>query len=195
MDDTSRVDVFQSTLCKSANGVEQGRFTTHKDLVQEVLDKLLLERPGGEKAVEIGTEQLSDEVSIRIGMASVKCFEYAYMSSRGEMKMSLRLMTYHCASEPTSNAEGKYCMSSHIFVPQMLQELEFSVGTLGQDGGAKRLHNLFDGHGLASELIFCRAVICQYSHKRAGEKKLNTYHTRPNAPMPTGCRSVYLCVG
>jgi hypothetical protein len=53
------------------------------------------------------------------------------------------------------------CVYSHIFVPQMFQELELTVGTLGQDGGAKRLHNLFNRHGLAGELIFCRAVICQ----------------------------------
>ncbi len=48
VDDTGGVDVFQST----------------EDLVEEVLYELLLERSGREKAVEIGAEELRDEVAV-----------------------------------------------------------------------------------------------------------------------------------
>jgi len=54
--------------------------------------------------------------------------------------------------------------ADNIFMPQMLQELELSVGTFGQDGGAKRLHNLFNCHGLAGKLIFCRAYKAECAH-------------------------------
>ena len=38
-------------------------FVTYKNLVKEVLDELLLQRPGCKEAVEIGSEQLGDEVT------------------------------------------------------------------------------------------------------------------------------------
>ena len=39
---------------------------THEYLVQEVLDELLLQRSGGEQAVEIRSEELCDEVDARV---------------------------------------------------------------------------------------------------------------------------------
>jgi hypothetical protein len=36
---------------------------THQDLVEEVLDKLLLQRSGGEQTVEIGSQELRHEVA------------------------------------------------------------------------------------------------------------------------------------
>lgn len=36
---------------------------TYEDLVEEVLDELLLQRARGQEAVEIGSEELSDEVA------------------------------------------------------------------------------------------------------------------------------------
>lgn len=67
---------------------------TYEDLVEEVLDELLLERAGGEKAVEIGSEELSDEVANSIvSHCSSTLRQCAYMSSSGEMKMSLKLIT------------------------------------------------------------------------------------------------------
>lgn len=48
---------------------------------------------------------------------------------------------------------------SYIFMPQMLQELKFSVGSLGQHRGAERLHDFLDSNGLAGKLIFGGAVI------------------------------------
>lgn len=46
---------------------------------------------------------------------------------------------------------------SYVLMSEVLQELQLSVGSLGQDGRAERLHNLLDGHGLAGKLIFGRA--------------------------------------
>lgn len=37
---------------------------------------------------------------------------------------------------------------------EVLQKLQFAVCTLGEDGRAERLHNLFHGHRLSCELIF-----------------------------------------
>jgi len=36
---------------------------THQDLVEEVLDELLLERSRGQEAVEIGAQELGDEIA------------------------------------------------------------------------------------------------------------------------------------
>lgn len=47
MDHAGRVDVLETT----------------ENLVQEVLDELLLQRPGRQESVQVGTEQLGDEVA------------------------------------------------------------------------------------------------------------------------------------
>ena len=77
MDDTCRVDVLETT----------------EDLVQEVLDELLLQRAGREESVQVGSEQLGDEVAF-ISMARYRKGDGAHMSSSGEMKMSLREMIF-----------------------------------------------------------------------------------------------------
>lgn len=68
MYDTSGVDVFQSTLSESAVVLELGNFATHQNLVEKVLDELLLQRSGGEQAMEIGSEELGDEVTGGVSM-------------------------------------------------------------------------------------------------------------------------------
>lgn len=79
--------------------------------------------------------------------------------------------------------------NTHILVPQVLQELQFSVCALRQDRSAKGLHDLFDGDGLAGELVLCRAAGISMP---CFHGTVCTYQTRPKAPIPTGCRSVYL---
>lgn len=49
MHDTCRVHVFQAS----------------QNLVEEVLDELLLERPGGEETMEIGTQELGHKVAVQ----------------------------------------------------------------------------------------------------------------------------------
>lgn len=48
MDNTRRVDVFQTT----------------ENLVEEILNELLLERSRSEQSVEVGTQQLGDKVNV-----------------------------------------------------------------------------------------------------------------------------------
>lgn len=36
---------------------------------------------------------------------------------------------------------------------EVLQQLQFTVGALREDGGAEGLHNLFDSHRLAGQLV------------------------------------------
>jgi hypothetical protein len=77
------------------------------------------------------------------------------MSSRGEMKMSLKLMI--C---PASEFALQTCCFwyAHILVPEMLEELQLAVCALRQDRSAEWLHNLLDSHGLAGELVLRRAA-------------------------------------
>jgi hypothetical protein len=71
------------------------------------------------------------------------------------MKMSLRLMTCSIQSDGLISSEKKFS-NTHILMPQVLEQLQLAVGTLGQDGCAERLHDLLDGNGLVCELILCR---------------------------------------
>ena len=38
----------------------------------------------------------------------------------------------------------------------MLEKFELAVGALGEDRRAEGFHDLLDGDGCASELVFCR---------------------------------------
>jgi hypothetical protein len=38
-------------------------------------------------------------------------------------------------------------------MPKMLEQLQLSVGALGQDGGAEGLHDLLDGDRLTCQLV------------------------------------------
>lgn len=70
------------------------------------------------------------------------------------MKMSLRLMIL-------SLSANAFLQSTHIpyiLMAEMLEEFKLSVCSLGQDWSTEWFHDLLDGNGLASELIFCRAA-------------------------------------
>jgi len=109
-----------------------------------------------------------------------------HISSNGEIKISLKLMT----CQVVRNGDCARTLIAHIFVSQMLKKLQFAVCSFGQDGGAEGLHNLLDCHGLAGELVFRRTALMSVFGRHAAQWQ--TYQTRPKAPMPTGCRSVYL---
>lgn len=100
VDNSRGVYIFQASLhvCGQPNSLRQSSsivFCTNQDLVEEVLNELLLKRPRREQAVEVSAEELGDEVTG--GCKSKLCAHglglSTYMSSRGEMKISLRLMT------------------------------------------------------------------------------------------------------
>lgn len=69
------------------------KIATHQNLIKEVLDKLLFERSRREQAVEISAEEFGDEVAKRLSCGWQGRCDVPYISSRGEMKISLRLMT------------------------------------------------------------------------------------------------------
>lgn len=70
--------------------------------------------------------------------------------------MSLRLMTCTTPSDGLAERE-KFC-NTHILVSQVLQELQLTVGALGQNRCAERLHDLLDSNGLVCELVLCRTA-------------------------------------
>jgi hypothetical protein len=65
-------------------------------------------------------------------------------------------------------------VKTHILMLQMLQELQFSVCSLGQNRGAERLHNLLYSDILVGELIFGGAI-----QKRASISNLHQQPSRP----------------
>ena len=81
---------------------------------------------------------------------------------------------------------------AYVLMSKMFEEFQFSICPLWQDWCRKWFHNLFDRHSLTSELISGRT-----DHISPWNHTFNTFthHTRPKAPIPTGCKSVYLnCV-
>ena len=78
-----------------------------------------------------------------------------YMSSNGEMKMSLKLIIYTVSV----NASGwLFRQGTDILVAEMLEQFQLPVGSLGQHRGAERLHDFLDCDWLRCQLILCRAV-------------------------------------
>lgn len=84
----------------------RGIGASYHDLVQEVLDELRLEWARREEAVEVSAEEFGDEVAADVGLdvatepkgrgrgAEAARGPMTYMSSKGEMKMSLSEMTW-----------------------------------------------------------------------------------------------------
>lgn len=102
-----------------------------------------------------------------------------------------------CAEPVSWGGDG----GTNILVLEMLEQLQFSVGPLCQDGSAEGLHYLLDGDILAGELVSCRTVSREHlldpsTSLPAGNRRVprrgTTHQTRPKAPIPTGCRSEYL---
>ena len=77
-------------------------------------------------------------------------------------------------------------------MPEMLQQFELSIGSLREDRGTERLHNLLYRHSLAGQLVFGRAAPKTSAGVSSRLWPSDGYQTSPKAPIPTGCRSVYL---
>jgi hypothetical protein len=114
VDDTSRVNIFQSTLSTLVGDPPCWIFATYQNLVKEVLNELLLQRPGGEETVEIGSEELSDEVTEKLANTSAGSAYVTYMSSNGEMKISLKLIIWYVV-RARSTCTAKY--DPYVLVP------------------------------------------------------------------------------
>lgn len=51
-----------------------------------------------------------------------------------------------------------------VFVTNVFEQLELSVGTLGENGSGKRFHDLLDGNRGACELVVCGADQTESAH-------------------------------
>lgn len=100
------------------------------------------------------------------------------MSSSGDIKISLKLMTFACSVL----AVVEFGFAPYILVAQMLQKLELAIGSFRENWGAERLHDLFDCHRLAGQLIFCRTE--QQLSAKGNEYKDGRDHTRPVQKPP-----------
>lgn len=46
-----------------------------------------------------------------------------------------------------------FLAATHVFMPQMLQQLQFSVSPFAQDRGREGLHDLLDGDSGTAQLV------------------------------------------
>jgi hypothetical protein len=72
---------------------------TNQNLIKEVLNKLLLQRSRGEKTVEIRTKEFGNEVTDKILDDDCEKELATNISSRGDMKMSHKLITWVCVRD------------------------------------------------------------------------------------------------
>jgi hypothetical protein len=134
--------------------------------------------------MKISTEKLSHEIADKEGdeertraMGKMECME-TYMSSKGEMKTSLRLMIWR-ARIREENVDG--VKETDVFVLNVLEKFEFAISAFGEDRRAEGLHNLLDGNGCACELVLCGAAEDMWGVWGKRRRRI-TYHTSPNAP-------------
>lgn len=77
------------------------------------------------------------------------------------MKISLREMIYNkkwSKSRWFENGVDGQGYAAYVFVSQVLEQLELSVGSLRKDRSAKGLHDLLYGDILVRKLVSSRAV-------------------------------------
>lgn len=131
--------------------------------------------------MQIGAKKLCDEIAAegdvrkrqrkKGGETAEK--NKTYMSSRGEMKISLREMTCESPNvsmerRVSSSASSSWLddamrwsdslESAYIFVSEMLEQLQLAVRPLSEHRRAKGLHDLLDGDILVGELVSRRAI-------------------------------------
>lgn len=95
---------------------------THQDLIQEILNELLLQRPARQQPMQIRTKELRYKVNV-----------------------------LEWGDEDVGEGDD-------VLVLDVLEEFEFAIGALSEDGSRKGFHDLLDGDGGACELIFGRTV-------------------------------------
>lgn len=80
------------------------------------------------------------------------------MSSRGEMKISLKLMICATSVFRIQCSSGSIAGSTDVFMAEMFQQLQLPISALGQHGSAEGLHDLLDRDWLGSQLVFRRTI-------------------------------------
>jgi len=79
--------------------------------------------------MKVGPQELGDEVTISVIRSDHKKQEIVpYISSRGEIKISLSEMTWIIISR--ADTIGYKNGETHVLMLEMLQEFQFSVGSL-----------------------------------------------------------------
>ena len=76
------------------------------------------------------------------------------MSSKGEMKTSLRLMIWR-ERESAGEIRKRRSRETDVFVLDVLKKFQLAIGAFGEDRRAEGLHDLLDSNGCACELILC----------------------------------------
>ena len=76
---------------------------------------------------------------------------------------------------------------------KVLQELQFSIGPLCKDRGGEWFHDLLNRNGLTRQLVF--GGTWEAVNEDSAFILEPTHQTSPKAPIPTGCKSVYLVWG
>jgi hypothetical protein len=108
------------------------------------------------------------------------------MSSKGDMKMSLRLMTWQDSARSHFDLQE----SAHIFMSKVFEEFQLAVGSFRQYRRGERLHDLLHSNGLLGELVFGRAdesiSIFQWTSQRWSPTRLDR-----TLPFP---RAADLCI-
>ena len=94
--------------------------------------------------MKIGTKQLGHEVAAVL---------YQFLSGCGDGQASGK-----GDKHVLKGRDEDVTQRDDILVPQVLEQLQLSVRSLGQNRGAERLHDLLDGDILSSELIFGGAI-------------------------------------
>ena len=99
--------------------------------------------------------------------------------------MSLKEITLE---ESAAAIEGGTFSRTNILVPQVLQQLQLPICSLGKHGSAKGLHDLLDGNILVGKLISRRAGGRGQSQPRAPRRRglwiAGFVRTRPNQRRP-----------
>lgn len=138
--------------------------------------------------MKVGPEEFGDEVSRPAPGGSANAIIIIpprrvgpHMSSSGEMKMSLRLMTLgHLAII----LEGTSGLWTHIFMTEVLQQLEFPVRPLRQHGGTEGFHDFLDRNRLPGQLILGRAFsrLSSVLHHRLNGRTNAPYQPKSSHP-------------
>lgn len=101
VDHSGGMNIFKAPLLSSAAAVGVGAIVTYQDLIEEVLDELLFQRSRGQEAMKISAQEFGHEITrgqehpfISIAKRGNLLGSISYMSSSGEIKISLKLITF-----------------------------------------------------------------------------------------------------
>lgn len=83
---------------------------------------------------------------------------------RGEESMKISSEKFRDEVDILKGRDEDVAKTDDVFVTEMLEQLQLSVGSLGKDRSAERLHNFLDGHSLPGKLVFGRTDETEGAH-------------------------------